>query len=112
MIWSKEYNLSGSDHFPIILREKKENSTKQQQRWSFKRANQTQFQKKSIIITKIHDQESIEKAYSCLTRNILQAAENTILKTTLGIKKRSPVAWWNEECEREEKIVRAQYKKH
>merc|ERR1711976_241271 len=27
-------------------------------------------------------------------------------------KTRPPVAWWNEDCEREEKIVRAEYRKH
>ena len=26
------------------------------------------------------------------------------------MKKRSPVAWWNEECEREERIVKAEYR--
>ena len=39
---------------------------------------------------------------------MLQAAENTIPKTTLGMKKRKPVVWWNEECKREEKIVRTE----
>ena len=47
MIWSKEYNPRGSNHFPIILRNEREHSAKQQ-RWSIKRANWTQFHK-SII---------------------------------------------------------------
>ena len=92
MIWRKKYNLRGSDHFPIILRNEKENTTKQQQRWSIRKANWTQYQIKSIITTKVQDHESIEEAYSCLTKSILQAAKNTITKTSLGIKKRPPVA--------------------
>ena len=27
-------------------------------------------------------------------------------------KRRPTIAWWNEECEREERIVRAEYRKH
>ena len=32
--WSKEYKLWGSDHFPIIIEDEREVSTKQQKRWS------------------------------------------------------------------------------
>ena len=53
---------------------------------------------KSIITTKVQDEESIEEAYSCLTRNILEAAENTIPKTFLRMKKIPPVSWWNKKC--------------
>ena len=28
------------------------------------------------------------------------------------MSKRPPVGWWNEECEREEKLVRAKHRKH
>ena len=51
---------------------------------------------KSTIPEKKQNQESIEEAYGCLTKNILQAAENTIPKTTLRTKERSPLACWNE----------------
>ena len=45
-------------------------------------------------------------------KTILQATEKTIPKTSSETKKRPPVAWWNEECEREERIVKAEYRKH
>ena len=32
--WSKKYELWGSDHFPIIIEDEREVSTKQQKRWS------------------------------------------------------------------------------
>ena len=32
--WIKEYELRGSDHFPIIIEDEKEVYTKQQQKWS------------------------------------------------------------------------------
>ena len=92
----------------VILRNERDITTKQQQGWSIKRANWIQFHRKNIIITK----KSIEESYSWIKRNILQAAKKTVPKTNFKIKKRSPVAWWNEECEREEKKMRAEYRKH
>ena len=41
---------------------------------------------------------------------MLQAEENLIPKTYAEMKKRPPVTWFNEECEREEKIVKIKYK--
>ena len=41
--WSKEYELKGSDHFPIFLEDEREISIKQQQRWNIGRANWMQF---------------------------------------------------------------------
>ena len=52
-IWSKEYKLRVSDHFPIIIEDKREVSTKQHQRWSMGRANWMQFQKEIKITTKV-----------------------------------------------------------
>ena len=43
---------------------------------------------------------------------VLQAAEKSIPKTSSETKRRPPVACWNKECKREEKIVRAEYRKH
>ena len=43
---------------------------------------------------------------------MLQAPEKTIFKTSPITKKKPPLAWWNKECEREERIVRAEYRKH
>ena len=98
----------GSDHFPIIIEDKKEFSIKQQQDGS----NWIQFQKKGKITTKVQDQSRIGESYSCLVKIILQAAEKSIPKTSSEIKRRPLVAWWNEEREREERIVRAEYRKH
>ena len=78
---------------------------KQQQRWSIGRENWMQFQKESIITTKIQKQNAIQEAHSCLVKTILQTEEKTIPKTSS-----ETVASWNEECEREERIVRAEYK--
>ena len=52
-----------------------------------------EFQKKIILTTKLQYQESIEEAYNCLTRNMLQTVENTIPKTCTGMKKRPTVIW-------------------
>ena len=41
--------------------------------------------------TKVQNQELIEEAYSCLTMKILQVAENSIHKTSTGIKRIPPV---------------------
>ena len=72
-----------------------------------------QFQKESKIKTKMHDQNTIKEAHSCLVKTILQAVEKTISITSPGMKKRPLVAWCNEECEREKRIVRiAEYRKH
>ena len=37
--WSKEHKFRGIDHFPIIIEDKREVPTKQQQRWSTGNAN-------------------------------------------------------------------------
>ena len=39
----------------------------------------------------MHNQESVEAAYSCLTKNILQAVENTILKSSTGKREDHPL---------------------
>ena len=57
-------------------------------------------------------QNTIVEAHNCLVKTILQAAEKTISQTFSETKKIPPVAWWNEECEREERIVRAEFRKH
>ena len=59
--WSKEYELRGSDHFPILLEDERELSIKQQQRWSIGRANWTSFQKEAKITTKVRDQDTVEE---------------------------------------------------
>ena len=61
----------------------------------YKEITEPGFRKKNIT-TKVQDQETVEEVCSCLTKNILQAAENTIPKTTLRTKERSPLACWNE----------------
>ena len=53
---------------------------KQQQRWSIGRENWMQFQKESIITTKIQKQNAIQEAHSYLVKTILQAA--------------ATIAWW------------------
>ena len=85
---------------------------KQRQIWSIEREKLTQFQKESKITTKVQNQTTIEEAQSCLVKTILQAAEKTIPKTFSETKRTPTVAWWNEKCEREKRIVRAEYRKH
>ena len=63
------------------------------------------------IITRVHDQNTIEKAHSCLIKTIIQAAERYTLKVSSEVKRRLPVAWWNEEFEREERMARANIEK-
>ena len=71
-----------------------------------------QFQKESAITAKVQNQNTIEEAHGCLVKIILQAAKKTIHKTSSKTKRRPTVAWWNKECKREERIVRAEYRKH
>ena len=71
-----------------------------------------QFHEESIITTKVQNQNTIQEAQSCLVKTILQAAEKTIPKTSSETKRRPTVPWWNEECEREERIVKTEYTKH
>ena len=56
--------------------------------------------------------DTVEETYGRLVESIIGAAEKSIPKTSIETKRRPPVAWWNEDCEREEKIVRAEYRKH
>ena len=60
----------------------------------------------------MQNQNTIEETHSCLVKNILQAAEKIIPKTSPETKKRLLVAWWKKEYEREDKIVIAEYRKH
>ena len=100
---AKNMNM-GSNHFSIIIEEEREISMKKQ-RWSIGRANWMQFQKGSTVATKEQEQNTIEEAHSCLVKTILQAAEKTISKTSSETKRRLTVTWWNEEFEREERIL-------
>ena len=70
------------------------------------------FRKKAKLQQKVQDQNTIKTAHSCLVKTIWQAAEKPILKISPEKKKRPPVAYWNEECEREERLVRAEYREH
>ena len=96
--WRKQYKLRGSDHFPIIIENWQEVSTKQDLRWSIESANYMQFQKECTITTKVQDENTTEELHSCLVKTILQAAEKT-----------TSVAWWNIKCVREERIMKAEY---
>ena len=111
MTWKKEYDLRGSDHFSIILKETGGMAREQQKRWNTKRENWTQYQLDSIMEVEVEDQNTIEEAYSSLIQKILYAAENNIPKTTTGIERRPTVLWWNKECQKQERITRAEYKK-
>ena len=59
----------------------------------------------------MRDKNTIEVAHICLVKIILQATEKTIPKTSPETKE-IPVAWWNEECETGERIMRAEYRKY
>ena len=87
-----EYEFRGSDHFSIIIEDEREVPNKQQQRWSIGRANWMQFQRESTITINEQDQNTIEEAYSCLNKIILQAAEKNISKTSSKVKRIPPVA--------------------
>ena len=63
----------GSDHFPITLRDEREFITKQQLRWSIKRKNWVQLQRKRTIATKYQNQDSMDEIYNWLTSNIKAA---------------------------------------
>ena len=65
-------------------------------------AHMMNFQNESKITTKLWDQNTIKEAHSCLVKTILQAVEKTLPKTSSE----------NKECERENRIVRAKYRKH
>ena len=86
----------GSSHFLIILREEREKLHQTTTVMQHKESKMDTISKKSIITNKIQNHELIKVAYSYQTRNIIQAPENNIPKTTLGKKKRPPVARWNE----------------
>ena len=92
----------------LIIRDKREIFTKQNQRWEIRKENWMQFQKESKI-TRVRDQNTIKEAYSYLVKTILQVAEKTNLKKSPETKKRPPVPWWNKEFEREEKTGKAGY---
>ena len=51
--WTKEYELRGSDHFPILIEDEREVSIKQQQKWSIGKANWAQYQKEETITKKV-----------------------------------------------------------
>ena len=70
-----------------------------------------QFQKESTI-TNVLDQNTIEEAYGCLNKTILQEAEKKHPQGIFRSERRPPVTWWNKECEREERIVRVEYRNH
>ena len=55
----------------------------------------------------VQKQHLIKEAHSCLVKTIIQAAEKAISKTTSETKRRPTV-----KCKREERIVRAEYRKH
>ena len=50
--------------------------------------------------------------FLAIIRGLGETEVAIIPKTSTETKKKPPVAWQNEDCEREEKIVRAEYRKH
>ena len=65
--WSKEYELRGSDHFTIIIEEEREVSMEHRK---------CKFQKESTITTKVQNQNTIEKAHSCLVKTYYKQQRN------------------------------------
>ena len=68
LTWKKEYDLRGSDHFSIILKETEEITHGQQHRWIIKNANWIQYQMDSKLEITVHDQNTIEEAYRRLIK--------------------------------------------
>ena len=53
----------------------KEKSPQNKQKWSIRRTNWKRFKRESKITTNVQDQDTIEEAYSCINKTILQASQ-------------------------------------
>uniref|UniRef100_T1I2R8 Endo/exonuclease/phosphatase domain-containing protein n=1 Tax=Rhodnius prolixus TaxID=13249 RepID=T1I2R8_RHOPR len=94
--WTVHRDLCGSDHFPIMIScANQDANLSVVPRWSLKRAQWEKF----ASMANFRDQEfnNIDEEAEYITKVLVDAAETSIPKTSVTLKK-TPAPWWNGEC--------------
>ena len=88
----------GSDHFPIVINIVDEVAVPRSPRWILDRANWALFSTLAFLEIKAEDFETVDDALDFLSEVIINAATESILRSS-GKFKRRPVPWWNTHVE-------------
>lgn len=90
----------GSDHFPIVLKEKVVSTHGQNSvpRWRMGSADWKKFRQLTCLPRDYLDSLDIDSALSFIEKHIIEAASECIPQSS-GNPKRKPIPWWNEDCQ-------------
>ena len=101
----------GSDHFPIAIDIVDEIATPRSPRWIVDKANWALFKTLTLLEVNAEDFQSVDDALEFLNKVIIDAAQETIPRTT-GKFRRKPVPWWNLQCQIAHKAMRAAFTRY
>jgi ribonuclease HI/exonuclease III len=96
----------GSDHFPVVaecgnIKFQNKNACQSKPRWSLQRANWDKFQEECAGKITYPDEEGLtDEIYDTFIAQITEVLNDCVPKTKVVKEGKSPVPWWNEECNR------------
>ena len=99
--WNIHEDLSGSDHFSVILTSNAVEEDAAPNRWNFKKADWLSFQAQCSSELTEEAVMSAEDPAGQFTDLLMQAADKAIPKTRFS-KKRTKVPWFNDSCKKKQ----------
>ena len=109
--WTALDDRMGSDHFPIVISIIDEVAVPRSPRWILDRANWALFSTLAFLEIKAEDFETVDDALDFLSEVIINAATESIPRSS-GKFKRRPVPWWNTRCRVARKAMRAAFTRY
>ncbi|GBN58645.1 hypothetical protein AVEN_243503-1 [Araneus ventricosus] len=97
-------DLYNSDHFPLILTDSRHNQTShfRPPKYIFNAANWHKFTSLANINSDIIKSSTIDQAIDYVVNVIIEAADNSIPKTS-GMRRKQNKPWWNAHCQQARK---------
>ena len=100
-----------SDHFPIVLNTASGPPLPRSPKWNLHRADWITFRTRSSVDATAGEFASVDEALEFLNSTLYSAALESIPRTT-GIYRRKPLPWWNNDCQRAHRTMRAAYTRY
>ena len=96
--WDVMLDLYNSDHFPVLLSLPNTECRQTEPRYLLENADWRGFRDLAVCYRDVHSFPSIPEALSYFVQTVLQAAEDSIPKTSTQVRTRR-VPWWNKDLQ-------------
>ena len=109
--WNVLDDRHTSDHFPIIIRCASSPPVPRIPKWNIRKADWVLYRNRSSVDASADEFASIDEAVEFLNTSLYSAALQSIPRTT-GHFQRKPLPWWNIDCHRAHRTMRASYTRY